>query len=223
MDFLKKKNEFINSIGLGEAEKITLRSKKFNILFEHIFEKFEEPKIKYKYDTRIVYKDKPCLCERTMRQVQSVAKVCLKTGEVIEKFASINDGAKSVNGSHAAIIGVLKGTGKSAYGYFWKKIDRLKVCPSCLELKPIREYREEQVNGKPKIGGYCFPCEEKKNKFHETKRTLMGSGLPKKEAEKLALKCIDLLPNIRNREFSPFVREVAKNGLEKAYKEFKKC
>jgi len=222
MDFFDKKNEFINSLELSEQIKFELRNKRFTPFFKQVLEQISKPKIKYKYDTRIVYKDKPCLCERTMRQVQSVAKVCLKTGEVIEKFASINDGAKSVNGSHAAIIGVLKGTGKSAYGYFWKKIDRLKVCPSCLELKPIREYREEQVNGKPKIGGYCFPCEEKKNKFHETKRTLMGSGLPKKEAEKLALKCIDLLPNIRNREFSPFVREVAKNGIDKALKEYKK-
>jgi hypothetical protein len=222
MDFFDKKNEFINSLELSEQIKFELRNKRFTPFFKQVLEQISKPKIKYKYDTRIVYKDKPCLCERTMRQVQSVAKVCLKTGEVIEKFASINDGAKSVNGSHAAIIGVLKGTGKSAYGYFWKKIGRIKVCPSCLELKPIREYREEQVNGKPKIGGYCFPCEAKKNKFHETKRTLMGSGLPKKEAEKLALKCIDLLPNIRNREFSPFVREVAKNGIDKALKEYKK-
>jgi len=30
------------------------------------------------------------------------------------------------------------------------------------------------------------------------------------------------LPNIRNREFSPFVREVAKNGIDKALKEYKK-
>jgi len=222
MDFFDKKNEFINSLELSEQIKFELRNKRFTPFFKQVLEQISKPKIKYKYDTRIVYKDKPCLCERTMRQVQSVAKVCLKTGEVIEKFASINDGAKSVNGSHAAIIGVLKGTGKSAYGYFWKKIGRIKVCPSCLELKPIREYREEQVNGKPKIGGYCFPCEAKKNKFHETKRHFIKSGFEKKESEKLANKCIELLPRIKDRQFLPFLREVAKNGIDKALKEYKK-
>ena len=221
MDFWDKKQEFINSLGLSEQDKFTLRNNKFNPLFEKIFELSEKPKVKYKYDTKVIYK--PCQCETAMRRTTSVAKICLETGKELERFGSINDGAKSVNGSHSHIIANLKGECDSAYGFKWVKINRHKVCPMCKELKHTSNYRQEIVKGKIKIGGYCYPCEQWKNKYNEIRRELLKANYSDEESREVAKQCMDYKEQIKKHQFIKFVRAVAKNGILEAFEEYKKC
>lgn len=117
---------------------------------------------------------------------KSVAQINLITGRVVRKFDSISD-ASLFHKCHASnIANVLSGRSKSAVGYGWRQVSRVKTCPSCRKQKVLNNKNYKDKGGS-QWSAYCLKCIPLMGRVNLIRRRLIEEKVLKEYANSVTL------------------------------------